>query len=88
MKELLLTLRVATPLIQGRRNCRVAVKIRMFVVRTRNRLGDERLEALYTAILSKESYNGFLHEARRAQTQPLKTDIMTIEQDIGIGCRL
>ena len=84
----LLTLRVVTPLLQGKRNCRVVVKIRMFVVRACSRLGDERLKALYIATSRRESYNDFSREAKRAQTQPLKTAITTTEQDIGAGCPL
>jgi len=43
------TLRVATSLLQGKRNCRVAVKILVLIVRARSRLGDERLKAFYIA---------------------------------------
>ena len=74
------TLRMA---LQGKRNCRVAVKILFINAKACSRLGDERLKAFYITILRRESYNDFLHEARRAQTQPLKTVVMTIEQDVG-----
>ena len=47
--------------------------------KVRRRLGDEVLKVFYIATLRRKSYNDFSHVVKRAQMQPLKTVIMTIE---------